>query len=153
MFSFIKNLYEQMFIISLTANVYSDILCLQQKNKCLKRGRKERSDMRTQNRSKNTRKRYRIKSKFRFITSMIVMIGLLVGGINLISGMDKSFALTQPQYTEVEVCYGDTLWDIANTYKSDDTDTRRAVFEICKVNDIEASDLTPGMVISVPQDL
>lgn len=112
--------------------------------------------MRTQNRSvksNSSRKKYRIKSKFRFITSLIIMIGLLVGGINLITRMDKSFALTQPQFTEVEVCYGDTLWDIANTYKSDDTDTRRAVFEICKANDIEASDLTPGMVISVPQYL
>jgi len=125
----------------------------------LKRGRKERSDMRTENNTQSrntqirTRKKYRIKSKFRFITSMIIMIGLLVGGISLITGMNKSFALTQPQFTEVEVCYGDTLWDIANTYKSDDTDTRRAVYEICKANDIEASDLEPGMVIRVPEKL
>ena len=125
----------------------------------MKRGRKERSDMRTENNTQSrntqirTRKKYRIKSKFRFITSMIIMIGLLVGGISLITGMNKSFALTQPQFTEVEVCYGDTLWDIANTYKSDDTDTRRAVYEICKANDIEASDLEPGMVIQVPDKL
>ncbi|MBQ3611785.1 MAG: LysM peptidoglycan-binding domain-containing protein [Firmicutes bacterium] len=115
--------------------------------------------MRTENNTQSrnpqirTRKKYRIKSKFRFITSMIIMIGLLVGGISLITGMNKSFALTQPQFTEVEVCYGDTLWDIANTYKSDDTDTRRAVYEICKANDIEASDLEPGMVIRVPEKL
>lgn len=109
--------------------------------------------MRTENRSNNRKRKYRIRSKFRFITSMIIMIGLLVGGISLFTGMNKSFALTQPQFTEVEVCYGDTLWDIANTYKSDDTDTRRAVFEICKANDIEASDLEPGMVIQVPEKL
>lgn len=109
--------------------------------------------MRTENRSNNRKRKYRIRSKFRFITSMIIMIGLLVGGISLITGMNKSFALTQPQFTEVEVCYGDTLWDIANTYKSDDTDIRRAVFEICKANDIEASDLEPGMVIQVPEKL
>ena len=115
--------------------------------------------MRTENNTQSrnpqirTRKKYRIKSKFRFITSMIIMIGLLVGGISLITGMNKSFALTQPHFTEVEICYGDTLWDIANTYKSYDTDTRRAVYEICKVNDIEASDLEPGMVIRVPEKL
>lgn len=115
--------------------------------------------MRTENNTQSrntqirTRKKYRIKSKFRFITSMIIMIGLIVGGISLITGMNKSFALTQPQFTEVEVCYGDTLWDIANTYKSDDTDTRRAVYEICKANDIEASDLESGMVIQVPDKL
>ena len=118
------------------------------------KGRKERPNMRTYNNSYTTsRKKYRIKSKFRFTVAMIIMIGMLISGLNLILGLNNSFALTKPQFTEVEVCYGDTLWDIANTYKSDDTDTRRAVFEICKANDIEASDLTPGMVISVPQDL
>lgn len=84
---------------------------------------------------------------------MIVMACMVIGIFGAISGLDISRALTKPQYTQVEIVYGDTLWDIANTYKSNDTDTRRAVFEICKANDIEASDLTPGMVISVPQEL
>lgn len=153
MFSFFYKICEQMFNIVLTANIYSDILCLQQKNKCLKKGRKERSDMRTENRSNNRKRKYRIKSKFRFITSLIVMIGILVGGINYILGLDTSFALIKSEPIEVEVCYGDTLWEIANTYKDDNTDTRRAIFEICKVNDMSASDLEPGMVILVPDNL
>lgn len=115
-------------------------------------GRKERSDMRTNNTNKR-RKKYRIKSKFRFITSLIAMFGILIGGFNMITGSDTSLALTKPQYTEVTVCYGDTLWEIADTYKDDDTDPRRAVYEICKANDISASDLTPGMVILVPENL
>lgn len=110
--------------------------------------------MRTQ---KNTeirrRKKYRIKSKFRFITSMIIMIGIVIGGFNLITGLNVSTALTKTEYTQVEICYGDTLWDIANQYKSNDTDPRKAVYEICQINNIEASDLIPGMVISVPQNL
>ena len=106
--------------------------------------------MRTQNRS---RKRYRIKSKFRFITSMVVILSIIVGGFSLITGTYKSLALTKDQYTQIEVSYGDTLWDIANEYKSDATDTRRAVYEICKANDIVAADLVPGMVISVPMEL
>ena len=108
--------------------------------------------MRTKN-TNNRRKKYRIKSKFRFITSLIVMFGILIGGFNIITGSDTSLALTKPQYTEVTVCYGDTLWEIADTYKDDDTDPRRAVYEICKANDISASDLTPGMVILVPVNL
>ena len=103
---------------------------------------------------KNTcRKKYRIKSKFRFITSVVIMAGLMIGIIGAVSGLNVSRALTETKYKEVQICYGDTLWDIANTYKSDDTDTRKAVFEICKANDIEASDLEPGMTISVPEDL
>ena len=84
---------------------------------------------------------------------MIIMIGILVGGISYILGLSTSFALTKSEPIEVEVCYGDTLWDIANTYKDDNTDTRRAVYEICKANDIEASDLEPGMMILVPDNL
>lgn len=107
--------------------------------------------------NKNTqirrRKKYRIKSKFRFITSVVIMLGLVISGFNAVTGMDKSLALTKPQYTQVEVSYGDTLWNIANEYKSNSTDTRKAVYEICKINDISAEDLTPGMIISVPQDL
>ncbi len=106
--------------------------------------------MRTQNR---TRKRYRIKSKFRFITSMVIILCMIVGAVSLITGTYKSLALTKDQYAQVEVSYGDTLWAIANEYKSENTDTRRAVFEICKANDIEATDLVPGMVISVPMEL
>ena len=81
------------------------------------------------------------------------MAGLMIGIIGAVSGLNVSRALTETKYKEVQICYGDTLWDIANTYKSDDTDTRKAVFELCKANDIEASDLKPGMTISVPEDL
>lgn len=77
----------------------------------------------------------------------------MIGIIGAVSGLNVSRALTETKYKEVQICCGDTLWDIANTYKSDDTDTRKAVFEICKANDIEASDLEPGMTISVPEDL
>ena len=121
--------------------------------------------MRTENNTQSrnpqirTRKKYRIKSKFRFITSMIIMIGLLVGGISLITGMNKSFALTQPQFTEVEVCYGDTLWEkkgeSLNSFEniSNSLSMIKEIDDICKANDIEASDLEPGMVIQVPEKL
>ena len=89
------------------------------------------------------KKKYRITSKFRFIASIIIMTGLITAVFGAVSGLSVSRAITQR----------DTLWDIANTYKSDDTDTRRAIYEICAVNDIEASDLVPGMTISVPEDL
>lgn len=99
------------------------------------------------------KKKYRIKSKFRFITSIVIMMGLVIGGVGFLTGLNTSTALTEPQYTEVTITYGDTLWDIANTYKSSDTDTRKAVYQICKVNDIDAADLEPGMIISVPENL
>ena len=94
------------------------------------------------------RKKYRITSKFRFITSMIIMIGLCVAGFTALTGLNTSVALTKQTYTEVQVSSGDTLWTIANTYKDESTDTRKAVYEICQINDIEASDLHPGMTLA-----
>ena len=105
-----------------------------------------------QNTSKK-RKKYRIKSKFRFITSMIIMIGLCVAGFTALTGLNTSVALTKQTYTQVQVASGDTLWSIADTYKDENTDTRKAVYEICQVNDFQASDLHPGMVLSIPEDL
>lgn len=101
----------------------------------------------------NTRKRYRITSKFRFITSIILILMLATVAFNFITGLYVSTALTKPQYTNVQITYGDTLWDIACRYKSDDTDVRKAVYDICMANDIEASDLEPGMIIKVPEKL
>lgn len=99
------------------------------------------------------RKKYRITSKFRFITSMIIMIGLCIAGFTAVTGLNTSVALTKQTYTQVQVSSGDTLWTIANAYKDENTDTRKAVYEICQVNDIEASDLHPGMVLEIPEDL
>ena len=105
------------------------------------------------NTNRNTNKKYRVKSKFRFITSLVIMLGLTIGAFGIITNLSVSTALTEPQYTEVEIASGDTLWDIANTYKSDKTDPRKAVYTICQANNIEASDLQPGMIISVPKEL
>ena len=103
----------------------------------------------------NTRKRkkYRIKSKFRFITSITVMAILLVSALGFIFGLNDSQALTKTEYEQIQISSGDTLWQIANEYKTDDTDTRKAVYKICQINDIDASELYPGMVISVPKEL
>ncbi len=104
--------------------------------------------------SQRKRKKYRIKSKARFITSVVIMLGIIISGFSALTGLNISTALTKPQYEYVHIENGDTLWDIAKKYKSNDTDIRKAVFEISKVNDgMEASDLYPGMVIAVPEEL
>lgn len=154
----------------MTANKHSVILFSTKTNKRLrKRWGREGSNMNAYSTyetnyyiSKNTgshqntgrkRKKYRITSKFRFITSMIIMIGLCVAGFTALTGLNTSVALTKQTYTEVQVSSGDTLWTIANTYKDESTDTRKAVYEICQINDIEASDLHPGMTLAIPEDL
>ena len=103
---------------------------------------------------KETRgKKYRIKSKFRFITFVVVIACMAVGIFGFASGLNTSVAITEPQNQQIEVAAGDTLWDIANDYKSNDTDTRYAVYQICKANDISAEDLQAGMVITIPDSI
>ena len=53
-------------------------------------------------------------------------------------------------FTNYELEYGDTLWSIAQTYMADDLDVRQAVYELCELNNISASNLYAGMTIQVP---
>jgi nucleoid-associated protein YgaU len=102
---------------------------------------------------KKSNKRYRVKSKFRFITFIVVTAFLTIGLFTAVTGLNVSTALTKQDTVKVTVESGDTLWNIAKEYKSNNTDTRKAVYEICHVNDIDASDLTPGMVLVIPSDI
>ena len=98
-------------------------------------------------------KRYRIKSKARFITFIVMITFMIIGGISFLTGSDESTATTVDEYTTYTVGYGDTLWGIADQFKDDDTDVRKAVFVISKTNDIKAEDLQPGMELLIPQDM
>ena len=71
---------------------------------------------------KNVNKKYRIKSKFRFVTSLVIALGLCIGLFGFITGLNTSTAVTKSGCTEVEICDGDTLWDIAENIKTDDHD-------------------------------
>ena len=44
------------------------------------------------------------------------MTGLITAVFGAVSGLSVSRAITQPEYTQVEICHGDTLWDIARTF-------------------------------------
>jgi len=101
----------------------------------------------------NTRK-YRIKSKFRFITFIVIILGLAIGTFGYISGNHVATALVNPkEQITVEVTAGDTLWEIADHVKSDDTDIRKAVYEICQANDIQDGCIQSGMILTIPENL
>ena len=58
---------------------------------------------------------------------------------------------SQPQkYINVEVHSGDTLWAIAKTYGNTNQDIRNTIYDICKLNEVSASTLQPGMVLLIP---
>ena len=97
-----------------------------------------------------SKKKIRIKSRVRFFAFVLIMILLSVTGMNTILGLNNAEGNTKDRFTVVEVTYGDTIWDIAREYLSDDMDVREAVHLIMSINDISAEELQPGQCLKIP---
>ena len=65
------------------------------------------------------------------------MTGLITAVFGAVSGLSVSRAITQPEYTQVEICHGDTLWDIARSFYT-------TVEEICTMNSLQEAEISPG---------
>jgi len=97
-----------------------------------------------------SKKKIRIKSRVRFFAFVLIMILLSVTAMNTILGLNNAEGNTKDRFTVVEVTYGDTIWDIAREYLSDDMDVREAVHLIMSINDISAEELQPGQCLKIP---
>ena len=75
---------------------------------------------------------------------------IMTTAFNFAFGLNTADSLTMTKYRSVDVVYGDTLWTIAQTYMPEDMDIRESVFQLCKLNDIQADQLYAGMTIQVP---
>lgn len=95
-------------------------------------------------------RRYRVANRFRFTVFVALMIILITTVANFALGLNTADSLTYVEYMDLEVVSGDTLWSIAETYMADTGDLREAVYELCQINDISASELYAGMTIQVP---
>ncbi len=95
---------------------------------------------------------YRVKSKTRFAIFLAVVMILSVSCFNWVFGLTTEVrGATATEYMTIEVCDGDTLWDIANTYMDNCQDTRRAVYEIRSINNLGAQEtLVPGQTLLIP---
>ena len=95
-------------------------------------------------------KRYYVANKFRFTLFVVITLLLLTVIANCVLGFSTADSLTKVEYMEYQVSSGDTLWSIAQSCMTDCDDVREAVYTLCQINDITASDLQSGMVIQVP---
>ena len=95
-------------------------------------------------------KSYRISSRFRFTVFVVLTIILLTTVVNFALGLNTAASSTIQEYMDVKIQSGDTLWNIAQTYMPDDMDTRKAVYQLCSLNNISADELYAGMTIQVP---
>lgn len=97
-----------------------------------------------------TRKRYRIKSRTRFAAFIVISLLLLCTIANTVLGFNDALALSEQQYIQVQVEYGDSLWSIADKYMPDDMDPREAVYMIIDANDIDGSQVYAGQTLDIP---
>ena len=93
---------------------------------------------------------YRITNRFRFIAFVVISIIVIISIANFILGFNTANSETAQEFIQFEVSYGDTLWDIAELYKSEDMSIQEAVFEIRTLNNITSKDLVPGMILEIP---
>lgn len=98
----------------------------------------------------NTKKKYRIKSRARFLSFVLIVMLLTVTAANTVLGLNNAEGQTKDQFMVVEVLYGDTIWDIAREHLSDSMDLRDAVHTIMTVNNINAEELQPGQTLKIP---
>ncbi len=97
-----------------------------------------------------TKKSYRIKNKFRFITFLTVLMLITAFGSSAIFGLGDAAGSDKTQYVSVKVEAGDTLWNLAKEYGPSNVDLRRVIYEIEKINNIDAGSLQTGMIITIP---
>ena len=95
-------------------------------------------------------RRYRVANRFRFTVFVALMIVLITTMVNFALGFNTAESLTYVEYMNLKIMPGDTLWSIAETYMADYGDIREAVYDLCQINDISASQLYAGMTIQVP---
>ena len=96
------------------------------------------------------KKKYRIKSKFRFTLFLTVAILMMISVTGTIFGANDAESMTKPVYAEITVQSGDTLWNLAEEFGPDNRDIREIVYAICELNDISADSVVPGQTILIP---
>lgn len=99
---------------------------------------------------RQTRKKYRIKSRVRFTVFIVLMLLVTATAVTTFLGFNNADGMTKPQYIQVQVESGDTLWSIAEQYMPADMDRRESVHIISKTNETSASKLYPGQTLKIP---
>ncbi len=93
------------------------------------------------------RKKYVLKNKKRFLCFLFFTLFLTFTLIYTV----KVAGFTDTQYIKVTVGAGDSLWSIASKYGGN-TDIRKKVYLIKKINHMSSSDLSENVSLLVPVD-
>lgn len=95
------------------------------------------------------RRRNRRQIKIRLFKVTLLMLVVMTCVLSF-SAFSKTDHVEPEDYEEVYVRPGDTLWSIAADYYGTGIDTREAVYEIKKYNDLESGMLSVGQKLLLP---
>ena len=90
------------------------------------------------------------RKKFTLMPAIALAALSLMVTLPTLSGMHLYAAGVQ-RYATVTVHPGDTLWSIASTHTSDNSDVQETIDRITEANHLHASDLEPGQKLRIPQ--
>ena len=111
---------------------------------------KEGSTMRKQIRKQ---KRIRNRRIVRFTAFTAIAIVVMAFFVTSALGWNTASGASTQQYVLVEVQSGDTLWELARQYGPANTDIRVLIYEICRLNEIDAASLQAGQILTIPVEL
>lgn len=95
-------------------------------------------------------KKYRIRSKFRFTLFLVIAFLCIFTALTSLLGFNNAGGSSMDEYHAIKISAGDTLWNIAAEYGPENQDIRKTVYEICELNEMNASELEAGQRILVP---
>jgi len=87
----------------------------------------------------------------KYVLIFITLIMVLTAGV-LSFGNTKAHS-RHIYYKSVDITNGDTLWDIAQTYKTDDISVINYISRIKEFNDMESDIIKIGQKIIIPIDI
>lgn len=95
------------------------------------------------------KKKYIIKSTLRFTMFITILCILIITTASAVLGLSNVRGMAKQQYVQIQVKSGDTLWCLASEYMPN-TDIRKSINVISKINDTSASELYAGQVLKIP---
>lgn len=87
------------------------------------------------------------------ISVAVVVLFVVLGSVlfGTIKAQAAPIETSYKYYTSIQIEKGDTLWDIAEIYVTDDyTDMQEYIEEICAINHISENHIHAGQYITIP---
>ncbi|QEK12164.1 LysM peptidoglycan-binding domain-containing protein [Crassaminicella thermophila] len=94
----------------------------------------------------------RIANNFRFLWLIVVILLFLYLGTNIFFKTNIAERTNKLKYIEIQIKYGDTIWELAKKFTPNDKDIRKTIYEISLINNLDSLDIYPGQVIKIPTD-